>query len=234
MYIAGNEPFSQGSVNFTVPCRLAVERNIVINTIHCGNHKQGIHGLWQMGAKLGQGRYFAINSDQVTAGIPTPFDDELMRYGTQINQTYIYYGSAGKVRFNAQVAQDSNAKKMSSSIFAGRSSSKGSKLYRNTNWDLVDAMDGKNFSIEKLDKSTLPKELQKKTDKEIVLYVEQKKAERLKIKTKIAELSKKRSAFIQKKQAAEKGDKSLGSVIIDTLHKQAAKKGFAFSEEEMK
>ena len=82
--------------------------------------------------------------------------------------------------------------------------------------------------MEKVDKRTLPSTLQEKSNKEILAYVKEKKAERQKIRQKIAELSKKRSAFIQKKQSEESGEKSLGSVIIATLHRQAAKKGFVF------
>ena len=36
IFIAGNEPFTQGSVDFHQSCRAAIKRGIIVNTIFCG------------------------------------------------------------------------------------------------------------------------------------------------------------------------------------------------------
>ena len=36
IFIAGNEPFTQGPVNYTDSCKAAITKGIIVNTIHCG------------------------------------------------------------------------------------------------------------------------------------------------------------------------------------------------------
>jgi len=42
IYIAGNEPFNQGSIAYKEVCSSAQSKNIFVNTIYCGNYDQGI------------------------------------------------------------------------------------------------------------------------------------------------------------------------------------------------
>lgn len=230
IYIAGNEPFSQGPVNFQVTCGLAAERMTIVNTIHCGDYQTGINTSWQEGATIGKGSYFAIDSDQVIEGIPSPYDDELIRLNGEMNQTYIPYGQYGQENFSRQEVQDLNASSLSKSIFAGRAVSKGSKLYKNSSWDLVDGVKDNSIKIEKINRKYLPENLQEKSDEELQLYVEEKGKERQMIQSQIVELSKKRAAFIQEKVQEEQGDKSLGSAIIKSLQSQAKNQNFRFDE----
>ncbi|MCK4881758.1 MAG: hypothetical protein KAS92_01905 [Candidatus Omnitrophica bacterium] len=230
IYIAGNEPFHQGPVNFKATCGFAAERMVVVNTIHCGDYQTGINTSWQMGATIGNGSYFAIDSDKVTEGIPSPYDDELIRLNGEMNKTYVPYGSSGKQNLMRQSVQDTNAAQMSKSNFAGRAVSKGSSLYKSSSWDLVDAIEENTITIDKVKRDQLPEELQNKTDEELKAYVENKNKERKDIKSQIADLSKKRADFIQEQRAQEEGDKSLGSVILESLHNQAETQNFGFKE----
>ncbi len=50
IFIAGNEPFTQGEVDYRKACQHAIENGVVVNTIHCGNHAAGVSGMWQHGA----------------------------------------------------------------------------------------------------------------------------------------------------------------------------------------
>src|SRR6185369_4975439 len=36
IFIAGNEPFTQGPVNYAESCKAAITKGIIVNTIHCG------------------------------------------------------------------------------------------------------------------------------------------------------------------------------------------------------
>ena len=170
-----NEPFYQGPVNFKATCGLAAERMIIVNTIHCGNYQTGIDTFWQMGATIGKGSYFAIDSDKVTEGTPSPFDDDLIKLNSEMNKTYIPYGSYGKQNLKRQSAQDSNAAEISKSAYAGRAASKGSKLYKSSSWDLVDAIEENKITVDKVNREHLPKNLQNKTDEELKVYVQKKK-----------------------------------------------------------
>lgn len=52
IFIAGNEPFTQGGVDARSVCKEALAKGIVVNTIHCGNRQEGINGAWHDGAEF--------------------------------------------------------------------------------------------------------------------------------------------------------------------------------------
>jgi hypothetical protein len=228
IYIAGNEPFDQGDVSYEATCRWAVERDIVVNTIFCGDYYAGVQGLWKKGAAVGRGSYFAIDSDERTPGIITPYDDELMRLNGRLNDTYVPYGEQGKARQARQSIQDRNAAAMSAPVAAERAATKGSFLYKASGWDLVDAIDNKTVTVEGLKKESLPDELKSKSDKEIGRYVQQKKEERESLKMQITEINRQRDTFVQERERERSDSKSLGSVILEDLRTQATRKHFGF------
>jgi hypothetical protein len=79
IYIAGNEPFNQGPIDYKKSCELAVSKNVFVNTIHCGSYEQGVRDLWKDGATCSKGDYFHISSDEKIQQIPTPYDQEINR-----------------------------------------------------------------------------------------------------------------------------------------------------------
>ena len=228
IFIAGNEPFNQGSVNYEVACHWAAERDVVVNTIYCGDYRTGIDTYWQRGATLGGGSYFAIDSDRVLKGISTPYDDDLIMLNGKINKTYVPYGKEGQQNLSRQMEQDRNAAKQSSAVSAGRAVTKGSKLYKASNWDLIDALEEQKVSVDKLEKEYLPQELQSMTANELESYVQKKKKERETVKKQIAELSGKRDAYILEKEKEAAGEETLGSAILKNLRAQAEAKNFIF------
>ena len=72
IFIAGNEPFSQGPVDYHTACRAAIEKGIIINTIFCGPTPAGEQTGWKDGAVLADGRYMSIDHNQKVAVIPAP------------------------------------------------------------------------------------------------------------------------------------------------------------------
>ena len=228
IFIAGNEPFNQGTVSYEVACRWVADRDIVVNTIHCGDYRLGIETWWQRGALLGGGNYFSIDSDRIFRGYTTPYDDDLNALNQRINKTYVPYGKRGKQNYARQAEQDVNAATQSAAISAARVATKGSKLYKASEWDLVDAIDEKQVSVDKLEKKYLPEELQEMSDDELTSYVSEKKHERVKVKQQIAQLSKKRDEYIRQKEKEAADDKTLGSAILKTLRTQAEAKSFTF------
>ncbi len=226
IFIAGNEPFAQGSVDYAVACRWAAEKRIAVNTIFCGDYREGIMTYWKHGADLGGGSYFAIDSDRETMGIPTPYDDDLVKLNSRLNTTYVPYGSMGRASYERQEAQDMNAAKLSAPVSAARASTKGSNLYKASGWDLVDAMEEKKVNPNQLKKDELPEALRAMNPAQIDAYVLQKGKERREVKAQIVELGRKRDAFIVQKQKESGGDKTLGSVIQKNIRTQAEAKHF--------
>ena len=93
IFIAGNEEFTQGPVNYLNACETAVAKKIIINTIHCGTEMAGRSGWWANAAKLGKGEYFWIDANKVEAFIPSPYDSIIDIYNQNLNRTYWAFGS---------------------------------------------------------------------------------------------------------------------------------------------
>ena len=228
IFIAGNEPFTQGKINYKEVISDAKEKDIIVNTIYCGDYQTGISGKWKDGAELGGGDYMTINQNKEIVHIVTPFDDAIIILNKQLNNTYIYYGNRGKQKFSNQSKQDSNALEINQSVVVKRAVSKSNRLYENAGWDLVDKAKKSTIDYSEIDRKKLPVELQKKSDEELKKYVEEQDKIRSKIKVKINELNRKRKIFIAKKQneSMEKG--ALDNVIIQAIKKQAKAKNYSW------
>ena len=222
IFIAGNEPFNQGSVSYEKAAEIACGKEVTVNTIFCGDYNLGVSTFWKHGADLGHGDYMAINSDQATVHVPSPYDDKIMELNTRLNKTYVAYGSQGKQKMMLQAEQDSNASDYSEANAVSRTVSKSSHLYKNSSWDLVDAAEDKNFDIKKINKDLLPEDLKGKSDAEIESYIGKKKAEREKIKEEIQGLNIKRQEFL----STQKTDNQLENAMLNALKSQAKKKNY--------
>lgn len=62
LFIAGNESFDQGSVNYRDALAAAQEQGIIVNTIHCGNPNPE----WRSAARLGGGEGLTFAMDAVS------------------------------------------------------------------------------------------------------------------------------------------------------------------------
>ncbi|MBN2137690.1 MAG: VWA domain-containing protein [Sedimentisphaerales bacterium] len=236
IFIAGNEPFTQGPVDYRKSCKAAIGKNIVVNTIHCGVESAGLDGQWDMGAKLADGRYLCINHNKKTVHIAAPQDKEIMELSSRLNDTYIVYGTAGRFGYERQMAQDGNAAGLSSEAAIQRSLAKSSSNYRNDHWDLVDALAQDNMKLGQLKEEELPENMRKMSDDERKGYIESKRKERAEIQQKIQELNDKRKTYVaaEMKKQQQKDGVTLGSAILQAVREQANKRNFKFVEPEKK
>ena len=229
IFIAGNEPFTQGQVNYKDATTDAKEKGIVVNTIFCGDYNQGISGMWKDGALNTEGDYMSIDHNQEIVQIVTPYDDTIIILNKKLNKTYVPYGSVGYSKLEMQREQDANAASVNEEIVLKRAVSKSSSMYKNSSWDLVDAADDKNFEYESLKKAELPAQLQGKSTEEIKAYVEKQSKERVEIQKQIQELNEKRNKYIaeENKNVASGG---LESAMVKAIKKQAEKKNYKWEK----
>jgi len=226
IFIAGNEPFTQGKISYKKASKLAHNKDITVNTIFCGDYNQGISGYWKDGADLAHGNYMAINHNKETIHVATPYDDAILKLNGKLNATYIAYGAVGSKKMQLQADQDVNAKGYSSANAVSRTVSKSSHLYKNSSWDLVDASKDKAFKYDALDSSQLPEVLKNKSAQEIKKYVTTKKKERESIQKKIQELNSKRKEYILK--ANKNHSNGLESAMIKAIKSQAKAKNYTW------
>ncbi|KPM31382.1 Von Willebrand factor type A [Croceitalea dokdonensis DOKDO 023] len=224
IFIAGNEPFTQGKLNYKDAATQAKEKNVVVNTIFCGAYEQGIRSSWKDGATLTGGEYMAIDQNKKIVHIETPYDEVIIKLNHKLNNTYIQYGSLGAKKYEAQSAQDAEAAYVAKEVAVKRAVSKSSRLYNNASWDLVDAYDKDQIALSDLKPSQLPEVLKNKTEKEIEAYITLKKAERAQIQQAIQKQNAKRQKFIEEHTKEEDG--KLENAMLSAIKKQAATKDF--------
>ncbi len=224
IFIAGNEPYTQGDVSYKDASKSAHKNDITVNTIFCGDYNQGISGYWKDGADLTHGNYMAINHNQATVHVASPYDDKILELNEKLNRTYVAYGIAGRDKMELQAKQDSNARSYNKANAVSRTVSKSSHLYMNSSWDLVDAEKEDGFSYENLKDNELPKELKGKSKSEIKSYIGKKRETRETLQKNIAELNSKRRDYIAKKSTDNVN--SLESAMIKALKIQAEKKNY--------
>lgn len=228
IYIAGNEPFTQGNISYKEAIRDALNKSITVNTIHCGDRDQGINGMWKDGADKGNGKFFNIDHNVRIRYVATPYDDRIDECNMRLNETYVSYGRIGESKKANQAMQDKNAESISSSNKAERIVSKTKTAYKNESWDLVDLAEDNEKALKDIKQSDLPKELQGKSETEIKSYVNQKKEERTTIQKEIESLARKRQAYIEaelKKDGDTSGD-DLGKAINQSVLDIALAKGY--------
>ena len=230
IFIAGNEPFTQGRVDFRSACRASIADGIVINTIHCGGHDEGISGHWKDGAVLADGRYMHIDHNQALVHIDAPQDAEIALLGAELNQTYIPYGAAGRVSAERQEAQDQNAQAAAPEAATQRILFKSSGHYKNSRWDLVDAVKDGVVDLEDLDEAALPESLRTMTTEEREAFIEASTAKREKIQEEIGKLNDERKKYVAEKMKAlgEEGEETLDQAMIEAIREQAKARQFEF------
>jgi von Willebrand factor type A domain len=224
IFIAGNEPFTQGRVNYKDAATNANEKDVTVNTIFCGDYNQGISTFWKDGAKLTNGNYLSINHNQATVYVASPYDDAILILNKKLNKTYVAYGRLGTEKMAVQAEQDTKAKSYGNANAVGRTISKSSYLYKNSKWDLVDAVADEEIAIEDIEASALPKELKGKSPNEIKTYIKQKSIERATIQKEIQKLNTKRKQFILKQQ--KENTNGLENAMINAIKTQAKKKNY--------
>lgn len=229
VFIAGNEPFTQGPVSYAESCQAAITKGIVVNTIHCGNEADGIRGKWQEGAQLADGRYMVIDQNRAVVHFEAPQDREISRLGVELNKTYLAYGAAGRLSAERQSAQDANALALAPSGAAyNRALTKASTQYRNETWDLVDALKSDSKKLAELKKEELPAEMQKMNEGERKAYVDTKAKERMELQTRIQALNAERNKYVAARMKQQAATNTLDTVMITTVREQAARRNYRF------
>lgn len=227
IYIAGNEPFNQGSVNYIESISEAVSKNIYVNTIHCGDDYTGQREFWKDGADKGNGEYFFIDHNQKIRYIATPYDIKIDDCNTRLNATYLYYGHEGSIMKERQEQQDMAAQSISYENKASRAEAKAKINYSNAGWDLIDAVNQKQVKLEDVDKSTLPEKYRNMSNKQLQAEIDRLSNERTVIQREIIDLSAEREKYILAElQKTGEEETDLGKAITDAVLKFAMNKGY--------
>jgi len=235
IFIAGNEPFDQGPVDFRQSVRAAVSHGVTVNTIFCGPEAEGVSTFWKDGAVLADGTFACIDQNQRTPQIDAPQDREIAALNTALNETYLAYGASGRSRAEMQSRQDANAAAAAPTVAAERAQFKAGSLYSNSSWDLVDAARDGAVDVTTLKDEDLPEELRGLTAEQRTAKIAEMTAERQRIQEQIQKLAAEREAYVTAelaKLAAASGDNaaSLDDAMRQSVRAQAAKLNYEFEK----
>lgn len=230
IFIAGNEPFTQGPTPFREAIAAAKNRGIVVNTIHAGNQAEGINTGWKDGAVLAGGNFMSIDQNHQVVHIKAPQDRKIAELNAQLNKTYIPYGAEGEAKQARQMAQDNISSEISAGLMAKRAKSKVSSYYENSSWDLVDAHSNGKVDLENIEKAKLPEKMRGMSKGKRKDYVEKAAADRKKTQEAILALSNERDAYVaeQRKKQAEENVSTVEDALIAAVRKQGKSKSYEF------
>jgi Mg-chelatase subunit ChlD len=226
----------QGQVRWQRIAREAVRKNIYINTVQCGVDGETTT-TWKAIAHAAEGRFAQIPQDGgVRVAVDTPYDAELRRLASELDGTYLEYGSrdfregkkAARTKAGALASAEAPA-----SVAADRASFKAASAPK-ADQDLIDlaaARGGAGAALESVRREALPEELKGKSAAEQRKVLEDMAKKRGEISKQIATLSKKREAHIEAertKAGAAAAKDSFDSEVVDALHAQAASVGLSY------
>jgi hypothetical protein len=228
IFIAGNEDFLQGDIQYTKSCTDAKKKGVIVNTIYCGDKMQGIAEHWNLAGECGNGSYTNINQNAKEIEIVTPYDSMIYVMNNKLNGTYIAYGYDGFAYQSKQVRMDVANTTMSKEAGMKRIKAKSSaKVYQNAHWDLVDANANGDFNFKTLDKKNLPDSLKNKSVAEIEKIVDEKSKERSNIQKEITTLNTQRDAYIiteKAKNAAKINNAATLETEVEKIIKEQARR----------
>lgn len=228
LFVAGNEAATQDPlVDFRAQCKAAISRGIVVNSIYCGGAADELAPAWREVAQLADGQFAAIEQDRSVV-ITTPFDQQLADLSVVINTTYVPFGKAGSAQWANQAAQDGNAAGLNVAAAAQRCQTKGSGLYSNSQWDLVDACRDAKFVLAEVKVEDLPEAMRKMTPAQRQAYVTSQQQKRDALRQQVEALGKQRDAHVQgEMQKLEAAGKAVFEhAVLEAVRQQAGQKGF--------
>jgi len=231
--VAGNESADQDQVvRYQDAAKAAITNDILVNAIFCGSLTDADAAGWQNVARLADGQFAAIDHDQGTVVIETPFDIQLSELSADLNGTYIAFGVQGAWFGENQVAQDDNAAGLNGEAAASRAICKANGLYNCASWDLVDALAAQQIVLADLKVEDLPEPMQVMTLEQRQTHVDGMAMERKRVQARVNEVAAKREAFVKEELQRLQLDDSqaFDSAFREALRQQAIAKGYRFPE----
>jgi Mg-chelatase subunit ChlD len=218
-------------VPYSETARLAAERGITLNTIQCGDLPDTSQ-VWRQIAKLGSGRYVAIQQDGAMLALTTPMDEDLSRLNRKLAATALPYGDEGqKEEIRAKLQRSLSAAAPAAASRLSYLAKAGGKLNSGRS-DLVDAVKDGLVDLDALPgDELLPAEMRGMSDTEQKTYLRQRTREREGIREEIAELGRKRDAWVRaenERLASEGGGDGFDQEVLETIRSQAAEKGIRY------
>ena len=188
-----------GELRYPDICREAVGRDLIINTVQCGDVPETTQ-VWREIARLAEGSYVALEQSGNMQAAATPYDEEMARLAAEVSRTVVPWGARKR-----QEEAESKARAAASApaaVAADRAAfnlATGGKAIQGAG-DLVEDLAAGEVDLGKVKKEELPAMMQGMNLEEQKAYLARQRAAREKLNRRLAELSFRRAAYLEQEQ----------------------------------
>jgi len=214
-------------VKFPKTCEAAVKKDLIINTVQCGNHGETTP-VWQDIAGRAEGKFVAIGQSGDMQVVSTPMDAELAKLNAEVGRTLVPYGSErkrGEVMAKQVAAEAAAAPAAADRLAYNASTGKAVQ----GGGDLVDDLKDNRVKLEEVKADELPAEMKNLTKEQQAAYLKAKAEERQKVQARIAELVKKRQEYINEEMRKAAGKGGFDEQVRTIVTEQAKSKGIKYA-----
>ena len=218
-------------IKYPDTCKAAVRKEIIINTVQCGNHSPTTL-IWKEIAHLSEGSYAAIEQGGGMAAIATPVDAGIAELTREINTTVIAFGN--------EKEQSIARKKLSYASGSSVATTAARQAYFSKNLsgraisgneDLVTEVAEGNILLNKIQAEDLPEKYRKLSKFELAAAVKEQQEKRKKLQSRMNKLVSERNAWLKKameKRKADNKDNGFDAKIRRAVKEQGEKKGIQY------
>jgi von Willebrand factor type A domain len=223
-------------VKYTETCKIAAEKDILINTIKLGISCSDAVKHFQNIASLTSGNYQSLGQNADDVIIKTPYDDSINYYSFLIDSTKIYYGTFEvQMKMNYKKEKSLEIQKNASlNSKASRSaynySKSGEKNLYGSN-ELINDLMNQRVILDSIKVADLPEVMKKMTPAERKAHTEKLIEQRKAAQANITRLNILRQNYVraEKEKSKSQTAASFSDTIFEVMQKQAASKGVMLS-----
>jgi Mg-chelatase subunit ChlD len=217
-------------IKYPETCKLAVARDIIINTVQCGRDTT-TQKYWREICSLAEGSYVQIDQQGgPIVAVATPFDADLAKINVELNGTILVFGraEAQSKGLAAKAATDA----LPAPAAADRAAFNAATQAGGTTYDLLRNVQTGKVKLSELKREELPEELRGlslEQQKEHLNKLEKRRGE---LSQQAVDLNKKRNEFLAKKQAEDATSRTRDSFdgqVLRILQRQATRSNIDYA-----
>lgn len=217
-------------VPYTISCKQAAKKGIVINTIKLGNSCLDAIPHFKKMANCSQGEFLQLDQNASDYVVETPYDKKINEVSKEIDNSRMYYGNKNEQRLNNESKRKSLEVYEKSTISANsaraayKSSSAGKKTWMGSKEIVKDFSEGE-IVLEELKEEELPEELKGKSRVEKEQLLKELLAEREANVAKLKVLNEQRKIYIEQKNEENESEEKLSfsKEVIKVMKEQSVR-----------
>ncbi|MDE0821796.1 MAG: VWA domain-containing protein, partial [Opitutales bacterium] len=175
-------------VKYMDSCKLAMKKDLIINTIQCGNMATTTP-IWMEIARNAEGKFARILQDGGVMAIVTPFDKEIAANNVRLGRTVTVYGDARMQRFaaskNALALSAPAAASADRLEYLSKAKETGAKAAEviSGGGELTDLLANDKLKLADIEEKKLPENVRKMNKRDREAYLTKQVEERKKLQT---------------------------------------------------